>query len=141
MDYRTKKRFRRWLCGGLAGALSTLAVAAGHIWHWTDRAGQQHYSDHLPPSGASNARRLDTGHPAPAGEPPGGLRGGERARLQRLEVRSKRRRREAEALRSKQARTSAAQRTQCRQTRSRWYATRDRQQGKEFSDYLRAHCW
>lgn len=142
VKYRTIKRLRCCLYGGLAGSLSSLAVAAGHIWHWTDTTGQQHYSDHLPASGVNGAQRLDTAHhPVPPEAPPAGLRRGEIALLHRIEARTDRRHQDAEADRRRQAQTSAGQRAQCRQARSRWYATQDREQRRKFSDYLRRNCW
>jgi hypothetical protein len=136
-----RTRCRRGLCGWLAGSLATLTAAAGPVWHWVDATGQQHYSDHLPTSGAHEAHRLDTRHPAPTDELTGGLRSGELAQLQRRDARLERQRRDAETQRRALARTSAAQDARCRKTRANWHDTRDREQRKQLGNYLRRHCW
>lgn len=124
-------------------ATGTLLLAApataGTVWQWTDARGQVHFSDTAPHQSLETEQITYPAKPsAPAA---GGLRPGERKRLQLMQQRQRRQLQQASEARRRSDRTTAARRKNCQATREQLHASHDREQRKHHATRLRRHCW
>jgi hypothetical protein len=134
--------FRRslYLLSLLAGCCLPSAVLADSVWHWTDEQGRAHFSDTPPSTTSGELQQIESAAQRPA-DRAGSLRSGEIERLRRIEQRSARQQQAAGIERNRIGRSRSEHRAGCRDTRSRWRSTRDRDRRKQYGNYLRENCW
>jgi hypothetical protein len=123
----------------LSGLHPACAAPGDTVWQWADAHGQTHFSDSRPVEDALPGRQISFERQSPGAA--GGLRPGERDALQRMERQRTRRQRHALAARQRNDHATATRRTACRATRDKLRGTRDREQRKHYSGYLRKNCW
>lgn len=119
-------------------ALLANCASAKTIYRWTDRQGQVHFSDSAPTYQASTRKTLQPDVP---GADSHGLRATETALLQQIQRRSQQQQQQAQARRRKAGRERDAHRERCKSSRKKLLASRGHDTYKQYSRYLRNHCW
>jgi hypothetical protein len=119
-------------------ALHLNCADARSIYRWTDRQGQVHFSDHAPDSEltANELRQPDAAHNSSAG-----LRATETELLQQIQQRAKQQKQLAQSRRLKASREQAEHHKRCSTNREKLQASRGHNNYKQYSRYLRNHCW
>lgn len=123
----------------LSGLHPAYAAPADTVWQWTDAGGQIHFSDTRPVQGTPPGRefRIERQPPKTAA----GLRPGERDNLREMERQRVQRRQQSRAARQRTSHATAMHRNTCRSSRDKRRSTRDREQRKHHSGFLRKNCW
>jgi hypothetical protein len=119
-------------------ALQASCACADTIYRWTDQQGQVHFSD-SPPGSAIAASEIQ--HPNPPRNSGNGLRSSEIELLQQIQQRSQQQAQQAQARRLKSARERAEQWERCNDNRKKLQGSRGHDTYKQYSRYLRKHCW
>ena len=119
-------------------ALHVNCADARSIYRWTDRQGQVHFSDHAPDSEftADELRQPDAAHNSSAS-----LRATETELLQQIQQRAIQQKQLAQSRRLKASREQAEHRKRCIANREKLQASRGHDNYKQYSRYLRNHCW
>lgn len=113
-------------------------IDAGPVYRWTDQQGQVHFSDQAPDNEftAAQLRQPDIPRNSDAG-----LRPAETELLQQIRQRAKQQQQLAQSRRLKAGREQAEQRKRCNANREKLRASRGHDDYKQYSRYLRNHCW
>ncbi|MCK5383000.1 MAG: DUF4124 domain-containing protein [Gammaproteobacteria bacterium] len=119
-------------------ALQVSCVCADTIYRWIDRQGQVHFSDSAPDSAIVASEIQPPDSPRNIGS---GLRSSEIELLQQIQQRSQQQAQQAQARRLKSARERAEQRERCHDNRKKLQGSRGHDTYKQYSRYLRKHCW
>ena len=123
----------------LSGLHLAHAAPADKVWQWTDAGGQTHFSDTRPVEGTPPGREIRIERQPP--KTAAGLRPGERDKLREMERLRVQRRQQTRAARQRTSHATAMLRNACRTSRDKQRSTRDREQRKHHSGFLRKNCW
>ena len=126
-----------------AASIALLTLQACHAYsaityRWIDQQGQVHFSDSAPPgeTPASEIHHQDI--PQRGGD---GLRAAETDLLQQLQRRTQQQQQQAQVRRLKASRERAEHQQRCNTRREKLRASRGHKNYKQYSRYLRNHCW
>jgi len=119
-------------------ALQVNCADARSIYRWTDRQGQVHFSDHAP---GSEFTADELRQPDAARNSSGGLRATETELLQHIQQRAIQQKQLAQSRRLKASREQAEHLKPCIANREKLQASRGHGNYKQYSRYLRNHCW
>lgn len=125
--------------GVLLLTLQDTPILAGTIYQWSDKQGQVHFSD-LAPAGAMSSTRIPQPDP-PRKTGDSGLRPTERELLLQIKQRSQQQAQRAQARRLQNNRQRAEQGERCEATREKLHDSVGKETYKQYSRYLRNHCW
>jgi hypothetical protein len=123
----------------LATLQGSLACAAS-VYRWLDGKGQVHLSDH-PPDHAIQTDKLPQQQPSRKKTGTDNLRPAEKALLLQMEKRSQQQAKHAQARKLQNDRKRAEQLERCKLNREKLHAARRNAEYKQYSRYLRNHCW
>ena len=128
-----------FVASALLCSLLVSSALAGSIYRWSDEQGQIHFSDIAPDTSMS----ADTITPAPPSDNSNasGLRPAERELLLQMERRSQQQAQQARASRLQTSHKRAEQWERCEFNREKLHESRGRNNYKQYSRYLRNHCW
>lgn len=128
--------------GAISSALLLTLLAncasAKTIYRWTDRQGQVHFSDSAPANDVSASTTLQPDTSDTGGH---GLRAAETQLLQQIQRRSQQQQQQAQARRRKASRERDAHRDRCNASKRKLLESRGHDNYKQYSRYLRNHCW
>lgn len=119
--------------------LLVTSVLADSIFRWSDKQGQVHFSD-TAPGDAMSATTITEPEP-PRKIDRNGLRPAERELLQRIEQRTQQQAQSAQLRRLQNSRKRVEQWERCESYREKLYNSPGEESYKEYSRYLRRHCW
>ena len=127
------------ITGVLLLTLQSTSIPATIIYQWSDKQGQVHFGDTAPTSSMSS-----TSIPQP--DPPrnnaaSGLRPTERELLLQIQQRSRQQAQRAQARGLQNKRKRAEQWERCKTNREKLHASTGKEIYKQYSRYLRKHCW
>jgi hypothetical protein len=127
------------IIGILLSTLQGSPVLAGKIYRWFDKQGQIHFGDIAPTNAKSpiSIRQPDTSGKSDAG----GLRRTEIELLTHIEQRTRQQALQARNRMLKNTRKRAEQREHCDRTREKLHGSTGEKTYKQYSRYLRKHCW
>ena len=127
------------ITGVLLLILQDTPVLAGTIYRWSDKQGQVHFSDTAPTSSMSST---SIQQPAPPrNNNASGLRPTERELLLKIQQRTRQQAQRAQARGLQNNRKRAEQRKRCEASREKLTASMGKETYKQYSRYLRNHCW
>jgi hypothetical protein len=115
------------------------AAAADTVWRWEDAGGRIHFSNIQPAEGTASGEKIRLERQAP--KTAAGLRPGERDALRTMERRQAHRQQQSRSTRRRNDHATASHRSSCRSSRDRLHSTRNREQRKQQSGFLRKNCW
>ena len=113
-------------------------IHATTTYRWIDQQGQVHFSDSAPQDGIATSEIHHTDSPRANGD---GLRAAETDLLQQLQRRTQQQQQQAQVRRLKASRERAKQQQRCNTSREKLRASRGHKNYKQYSRYLRNHCW
>ena len=113
-------------------------ACAATTYRWVDQQGQVHFSDSAPP-GETPASEIHHQDIPQHGDD--GLRAAETELLQQLQRRTQKQQQQAQARRLKAGRERAEHQQRCNTSREKLRASRGHKNYKQYSRYLRNHCW
>jgi guanylate kinase len=114
-------------------------VLGDTIFRWSDKQGQVSFSD-IAPNDAMSVTRIT--EPDPPREIDGsGLRPAERELLLRIKQRTQQQAKNAQARRLQNSRKRAEQWEHCESYREKLHNSSGEETYKQYSRYLRTHCW
>ena len=114
-------------------------LLAGAIYQWSDKQGQVHFSD-TAPTGAMSSTSIPKPEPTRKNDT-SGLRPGESELLMQIMQRSQQQAQRAVARGLQNNRKRAEQRKRCEANREKLHASMRKETYKQYSRYLRNHCW
>jgi hypothetical protein len=123
----------------LATLQGSLACAAS-VYRWLDSKGQVHLSDH-PPDNAIQTDKLPQQELSRKKTGTDNLRPAEKALLLHMEQRSQQQAKHAQARKLQSDRKRAEQLERCKLNREKLHNARKNSAYKQYSRYLRNHCW
>lgn len=123
----------------LATLQDPLACAAS-VYRWLDSKGQVHLSDH-PPDNAIQTDKLPLQELPRTKTGTDNLRPAEKALLLQMEMRSQQQAKHAQARKLQSDRKRAEQLERCKLNREKLHNARKNSAYKQYSRYLRNHCW
>jgi len=127
------------IAGVLLLTLQDSPVVAGTIYQWSDKQGQVHFSD-TAPAGAMSSASIPTPEPTLKTDT-SGLRPAESELLLKIKQRSQQHAQRAQARGLQNNRKRAEQRKRCEASREKLTASMGKETYKQYSRYLRNHCW
>ena len=127
------------IAGVLLLTLQDSPVVAGTIYQWSDKQGQVHFSD-TAPAGAMSSASIPTPEPTLKTDT-SGLRPAESELLLKIKQRSQQHAQRAQARGLQNNRKRAEQRKRCESSREKLHASMGKETYKQYSRYLRIHCW
>lgn len=119
--------------------LQNTAVLADTIFQWSDKQGQVYFSD-TAPSGSLSVTRITAPDP-PRRIESTDLRPGEKELLLRIKQRTQQQAKNAQARRARNSRKRAEQWKRCESYREKLHNSTGEESYKQYSRYLRKHCW
>jgi len=120
-------------------SLQDIPAPAGTIYQWSDSQGQIHFSDIAPAGTVSQTR---TPQPVPLRKAEAsGLRPAERELLLQIKQRSQQQAQHAQTRKLQSNRKRAEQRERCKANREKLHESMGTETYKQYSRYLRNHCW
>ena len=124
-------------------SIALLTLQACHVdsaitYRWIDQQGQVHFSDSAPQDGIAASEIHHADSPRASGD---GLRAAETELLQQLQQRTRQQQQQAQARKLKASRERAEQQQRCNTSREKLRASRGHKNYKQYSRYLRNHCW
>jgi hypothetical protein len=119
--------------------LPDTSALADTIFRWSDKQGQVYFSD-TAPNGAMSAIRIMEPEP-PRKVDGSGLRPAERELLQQIEQRTLQQAKSAQTRRLQSSRKRAEQWERCDSYREKLHNSMGEETYKQYSVYLRKHCW
>jgi len=127
------------LVGVLLLTLQGTSASADTIYRWSDKQGQVHFSD-ISPAGARSPITLLSSEPPPETDV-NGLRPTEIELLLQIKQRAQQQAQRAETRRLQNNRKRAEQREHCTANRKKLQNSTGDESYKQYSRYLRNHCW
>ena len=127
------------ITGVLLLTLQNTHVLAGTIYRWLDKQGQVYFSD-IAPTGAMSSTSIQQPD-LPRNNAASGLRPTERELLLQIRQRSQQQAQRAQARRFQNNSKRAEQRKRCETNREKLHASMRKETYKQYSRYLRNHCW
>jgi len=127
------------IAGVLLLTLQDTPVLAGTIYQWSDKQGQVHFSD-IAPAGAMSSTSIPKPEPTRKTDT-SGLRPAESELLVQIKQRSQQQAQRAQARGLQNNRKRAEQRKRCEANREKLHASMGKETYKQYSRYLRNHCW
>jgi len=119
--------------------LQDTSITAATIYQWSDKQGQVHFSDTAPASSMSSTS-IPQQNP-PLNSAASGLRPAESELLLQIQQRSRQQAQHAQARGLQNKRIRAEQWERCRTNREKLHASTGNEIYKQYSRYLRKHCW
>ncbi|MDX2456801.1 MAG: DUF4124 domain-containing protein [Gammaproteobacteria bacterium] len=127
------------ITGVLLLTLQDTSIPASTIYRWTDKQGQVHFGD-IAPAGAISSARIPQPDP-PRKNAASGLRSTERKLLLQIQQRSRQQAQRARARGLQNNRKRAEQWEHCEANREKLHNSTGKESYKQYSRYLRSHCW
>ena len=124
----------------LQSALQCTYVIAANVYRWHDSQDQLHFGDH-PPDNAIQTDRLSLQELPQKKTGTDNLRPAEKALLLQMEKRSQQQATQARARKLQSDRKRAEQLERCKLNREKLQTARKNDAYKQYSRYLRNHCW
>lgn len=124
----------------LLAALQGSSTHAATVYRWLDSQGQVHFGDH-PPGKAISADRLPQQELPREKTGNDNLRPAEKALLLQIKKRSQRQAKHARARKLQSDRKRAEQLERCKLNREKLHDAGKNAAYKQYSRYLRNHCW
>jgi len=124
----------------LLTTLQGSSTYAAMVYRWLDSQGQVHFGDHSPGNAISTDRLTQQELPR---EKTGtdNLRPAEKALLLQMEKRSQQQAKHTQARKLQSDRKRAEQLERCKLNREKLHDARKNSAYKQYSGYLRNHCW
>ena len=132
-------RSRTILAGLMLSTLQETTALAGTIHQWLDEQGQVHFGD-IAPTGAKLLTSIPLPDPSSNTEA-SGLRPTETEVLLQIMKRSQQHAQRAQDRRLQNNRNRAEQREHCDANKKKLHASTGEETYKQYSRYLRNHCW
>ena len=124
----------------LMATLQGSSTHAATVFRWLDSEGQVHFSDH-PPGNAISTDRLPQQKLPRKKTGADNLRPAEKALLLQMEKRSQQQAKQARTRKLQSDRKRAEQLERCKLNREKLHNARRNAAYKQYSRYLRNHCW
>jgi hypothetical protein len=127
------------ITGVLLLSLQNTSIPAATIYQWSDKQGQVHFSDIAPTGTLSSTSTLQPD--LPRSGTASGLRPTERKLLLQIQQRSRLQAQHAQARGLQNQRKRAEQWERCEANREKLHDSTGKEIYKQYSRYLRKHCW
>ena len=124
----------------LLATLQSSSTYAATVYRWLDSQGQVHFGDH-PPGNAISTDRLPQQELPRKKTGTDNLRPAEKALLLQMEKRSQQQAKKTQARKLQSDRKRAEQLERCKLNREKLHGARKNAAYKQYSRYLRNHCW
>ena len=119
--------------------LPDTAAPAATIYQWSDKQGQVHFSDTAPTS-SMTSNSIQQSAP-PGNHNASGLRPTERELLLKIQQRTRQQAQRAQARGLQNKHKRAEQWEHCKTNREKLHDSAGKETYKQYSRYLRKHCW
>ena len=127
------------ITGVLLLTLQDTSIPAATIYQWSDKQGHVHFSD-IAPAGAMSSTSITQPDP-PRNNAASGLRPTERELLLKMQQHSRQQAQRAQTRGLQNRRKRAEQWERCKTNREKLHDSTGKEIYKQYSRYLRKHCW